>query len=534
EIHRVIRNRQAHIGIIVLDACRNNPLRIAERDNPYKDAFPGELVFGKDLGRIVPPVTSTRMLGLYSAEHGQRALDRLSENDNNPNSPFTRVLIKSLVVPGVELRNAVVELQSEVYGLTQKIGYDQAPAYYDQMRGLRVYLAGPPAALIQLPTSPAPPPKYFAVEPAETAPGPQRAECAPVPPAASTPEAQARLAMIDADWHKALDAATGRTAKAVEGFLKVRPESWRACEAIAVFNELGVFEAALKDAQPVAALEHYVATFGGKALQGVAARHRIDELRYAEKKAACDSIVKAAMVTVAEARNEGCDIGGEHWGTNPVIQTSRCLLASPEGRDGEVSRRQTELAACKDDKAEDKAFAVAMAVAGGQSPHGTAKTSGKATAAKSGQSLQGTAGASPELANVHTGIAGLRNGVAAMDGFLKAWPQRRRAVEAGAEKARLESAIEPLLASIRDIDRAKWAEAERSPLEVAGYNAYLAMLPEGESRELAKAAKADLEACNAAVAADDVAQMKAYRDNFPDGRCRSRLAALIAPPTDLT
>jgi hypothetical protein len=74
---------------------------------------------------------------MYSAGIGQEALDRLSDEDENPNSVFTRRLIPLLQQSGLSHVRMAKTLQVEVekLALTTKSKHRQFPAFYDQVRG---------------------------------------------------------------------------------------------------------------------------------------------------------------------------------------------------------------------------------------------------------------------------------------------------------------------------------------------------------------------------------------------------------------
>jgi hypothetical protein len=82
---------------------------------------------------------------LYSASRGQAALDRLSNDDRDPNSVFTRVLVPALTRPGIDLAALAIGVREEVARIAQTAGFTQRPAYYDETVGGQVYLAGLPA-----------------------------------------------------------------------------------------------------------------------------------------------------------------------------------------------------------------------------------------------------------------------------------------------------------------------------------------------------------------------------------------------------
>jgi hypothetical protein len=132
EIVSDLQARGVRVAVVVLDACRNNPLK-----RPGMRAIGGE----RGLARSDPV---RGIFSLYSAGIGQTALDRLGDGDASPNSVFTRVLVPALARPGLDLSALAVEVREEVARLAGTVGHDQRPAYYDETIGGRVYLAGLP------------------------------------------------------------------------------------------------------------------------------------------------------------------------------------------------------------------------------------------------------------------------------------------------------------------------------------------------------------------------------------------------------
>lgn len=118
------------VAVVVLDACRDNPL-----------GRPGGRSVGSGRG-LAPPPETRGVLSIYSAGAGQQALDRLSESDTDPNSVFTRVFLRKLLMPGLGLRAAAFETQGEVAALAAAAGHDQVPGVYSQILGEDVFLAG--------------------------------------------------------------------------------------------------------------------------------------------------------------------------------------------------------------------------------------------------------------------------------------------------------------------------------------------------------------------------------------------------------
>src|SRR5262249_15964920 len=121
----------ARVAIMVLDACRDNPLR-----GPDTRSLGGT----RGLSQSPPP---QGVFSIYSAGFGQEALDRLGPGDRSANSVFTRVFVEKLKTRGLDLRGVATETRREVVRLAQTVGHNQFPAYYDQISG-DVYLPALP------------------------------------------------------------------------------------------------------------------------------------------------------------------------------------------------------------------------------------------------------------------------------------------------------------------------------------------------------------------------------------------------------
>jgi formylglycine-generating enzyme required for sulfatase activity len=129
-----LKQRGVRVAVVVLDACRTNPF-----------ARSGGKGVGGDKG-LAPPPQVKGVFSIYAASSGQAARDRLSDDDRNPNSVFSRVLVPALTRPGIDLASLAIDVREEVSGIARAAGYEQQPAYYDETSGGRVYLAGPPPA----------------------------------------------------------------------------------------------------------------------------------------------------------------------------------------------------------------------------------------------------------------------------------------------------------------------------------------------------------------------------------------------------
>jgi hypothetical protein len=70
---------------------------------------------------------------VFSAGPRQTALDRLSNDDNNPNSVFTRIFAKELLQPGENLVHVAQRTRRIVSEMAETVKHKQIPVYFDQM-----------------------------------------------------------------------------------------------------------------------------------------------------------------------------------------------------------------------------------------------------------------------------------------------------------------------------------------------------------------------------------------------------------------
>jgi len=117
-----LQNKKARTSILVFDACRNNPF---ERSGTRAVAGGGGLA----------PMTQLPegVFSVFSAGPRQTALDRLSNNDDNPNSVFTRTFVKELTQPGVNLVQVAQRTRRLVAEMAETVSHKQIPVYFDQM-----------------------------------------------------------------------------------------------------------------------------------------------------------------------------------------------------------------------------------------------------------------------------------------------------------------------------------------------------------------------------------------------------------------
>lgn len=109
--------------MIILDACR---------DNPFAEGGVRSIGGSRGLARVDAPEGTFVM---YSAGAGQTALDRLSDNDADANSVFTRSLIPLITTPGLGMQEVALKVRERVVELANSVGHRQTPAYYDQLLG---------------------------------------------------------------------------------------------------------------------------------------------------------------------------------------------------------------------------------------------------------------------------------------------------------------------------------------------------------------------------------------------------------------
>jgi hypothetical protein len=126
-----IADSKAKFSLLVLDACRDNPL-------PKKA--------GRSIGNsrgLAQPSSPTGQIVLFSAGANQQALDKLNDADNNPNGLFTREFLPMISTPGVSAVDALKRVRVSVSSKARSVGHDQQPALYDQTDGDFYFVGGP-------------------------------------------------------------------------------------------------------------------------------------------------------------------------------------------------------------------------------------------------------------------------------------------------------------------------------------------------------------------------------------------------------
>jgi hypothetical protein len=164
ELDRVLSglNDPSRASIVVLDACR---------DNPMARVFAGTRSAAVGTGLAAYTTVGTGTLIAYSTAPGKVAAD-----GHRGNSPFSEAFAKHLRAPGLEVRQLLTRVRNEVAAET---GEAQVPWDTSSLRG-DVYLAGLPGG--------AQPPAEAARK-IETLPAPRAPALAGVPPVAAQPSA---------------------------------------------------------------------------------------------------------------------------------------------------------------------------------------------------------------------------------------------------------------------------------------------------------------------------------------------------------
>ncbi|HEY0909383.1 MAG TPA: caspase family protein [Bradyrhizobium sp.] len=164
-----LQNKNVRTAILVFDACRNNPF---ERSGTRALAGGGGLA----------PMTQLPegVFSVFSAGPRQTALDRLSNNDDNPNSVFTRTFSKELLQPGENLVQVAQHTRRLVSEMAETVNHKQIPVYFDQMVD-DVFLNGAAKGQVESSKPSAPPQQVAALPPVQAHPTPPSTDAVNAP-----------------------------------------------------------------------------------------------------------------------------------------------------------------------------------------------------------------------------------------------------------------------------------------------------------------------------------------------------------------
>ncbi|MCU0827847.1 MAG: caspase family protein [Tabrizicola sp.] len=116
-----IQSRGARVTLLVLDACR---------DNPFPKSTTRSLGGTRGLAAVAAPEGT---FILFSAGTGQAALDAMGANDTDPNSVFTRALLRQMQDPDQSIQDLARSVRRDVEALAATVSHKQRPAYYDEL-----------------------------------------------------------------------------------------------------------------------------------------------------------------------------------------------------------------------------------------------------------------------------------------------------------------------------------------------------------------------------------------------------------------
>jgi len=122
-IQEKLAQARARFALMVIDACRDNPLpRKAGRG------------IGGTRGLSQPSAPNGQMI-IFSAGANETALDSLSPGDPDPNGLFTREFLPVLDQAGLSVSDALKAVKKSVIAKAGSVNHDQHPAIYDQTDG---------------------------------------------------------------------------------------------------------------------------------------------------------------------------------------------------------------------------------------------------------------------------------------------------------------------------------------------------------------------------------------------------------------
>ena len=140
------------LGLVILDACRNNPFAARMNRSIATRAAPTS-----GLGRIEPV---GNVLVAYAARDGTTALDGDARN-----SPFAAALLRNIEVSGVEVTFMFRNVRDDVMEATRN---EQQPFVYGSLSRKAIYLAGRPAVGSEQAAPPSPLPAVVSPVPPQT------------------------------------------------------------------------------------------------------------------------------------------------------------------------------------------------------------------------------------------------------------------------------------------------------------------------------------------------------------------------------
>lgn len=132
--------KDARFALMVIDACRDNP-------------FPKRGTRAVGGTRGLPTVEAADgMAIIMSATRGQKALDSVPDL-TEANGLFTFEFVRSIRVPGVDLRSALIGVRERVEDKAKRVNHVQRPSLVDETRGNFYFFNAPEARVAAAPPS---------------------------------------------------------------------------------------------------------------------------------------------------------------------------------------------------------------------------------------------------------------------------------------------------------------------------------------------------------------------------------------------
>ena len=131
--------RAGKLGLVILDACRNNPFAAKMTRSIRTRAV------DRGFARVEP---TDNVLVAYAAKDGTTAAD-----GSGRNSPFTASLLKHLETPGLEVRFLLANVRDDVIAATRR---EQQPFMYGSLSKEFIFLKAGAAPPVAAPAGPAP------------------------------------------------------------------------------------------------------------------------------------------------------------------------------------------------------------------------------------------------------------------------------------------------------------------------------------------------------------------------------------------
>ena len=150
DIGNQLLDAKTRFSLLIIDACRNNPL--PSRRGRNLRTGPG----------LAPMSPATGQMVVYAAGSGQVALDGLGDRDPIRNGVFAREFAREMRTPGIDVREMMLTVRESVERLAASVNHAQRPAIYDESRGRFVFHEAPVAVAASASTpsasaAPAPP-----------------------------------------------------------------------------------------------------------------------------------------------------------------------------------------------------------------------------------------------------------------------------------------------------------------------------------------------------------------------------------------